>query len=189
MHISRNGNEVTGAMVIGEDSVGFEGSITADNCLRFSKGNMRLPERYAGGRKVRYRMDDMMFDVWNDRIKGWLNLYSLWQEEPERPMSFELLREGSDGSHNQQKSFMTITPNPFETQFNATFELQNESDVMVNIYNIYGMMAWQQQLGHFTKGVQTVTISPNVKPGKYVVTIKADRQMFHSIIIKGGAIQ
>lgn len=189
MNVSREGSDVFGAMVLGEDTVPFRAELTADSRLAFKKGTVTLPERYAPEGKVKYRLDNMVFDVWSDKISGSLGLYSLKLKEPERPMYFELLRSSAnstdvDGCNNR----VEISPNPFEYSFVASFCLQDEADVQVRVFNINGMMVWQKPLGRLNRGENYVTLSPDIKAGKYVLNIKAGEQVFHGIIIKEGGM-
>ena len=189
MTASRSGSEVLGTLVLGGDTVPFRGELSADGRLSFTKGTLMLAERYTPGGKVRYRMDNMVFDVWSDRISGRLGLYSLRQKEPERPMYFELLRSGGDNTvADSRYSRVAVSPNPFSHSFEASFELEHEVDVQVRMFNISGMMVWQESLGRLDGGEHTVTLSPSVKPGKYVLNIKAGDQVLHGIIIKEGGM-
>lgn len=189
MSANRNGSEVFGSMVVGADTVPFRAAITDNNKLTFQKGNLMLYERYEQGGKVKYRMDNMKFDLWDNKISGILNLYSLKLKEPERPMYFELHRNNVDGASQEDKySYISISPNPFELSFKAAFELQNDADIQARIFNIYGMMEWQKELGNFKKGKNEILLSPNIKPGKYILSIKAGKQTLRTIIIKEGGI-
>ena len=188
MSVDKKGNEVNGFMVVGVDTIPFHAKVTSDNRLKFEKGSVKLRERYSHSHKANYRMEDMVFDVWNDKICGRLNLYSLTQQEPERPMYFELSRnEVNSGTNVTLHDNITIAPNPFGTTFTATFELLSNANVQVLVFNTYGMMEWQKDLGHLEKGRQEIALSPNIRPGKYIMNIKAGKQNLHVIIIKGGA--
>lgn len=184
MTVNKNREKVTGFISLGTDTVSFVADITADDRVVFKDGNLNLYERYTNGGAVKYRMDNMLYDVWNDKICGKLELYSLKQKEPERPMYFELQRNGIQEMPQDKYSHIAITPNPFDNQFNASFELLNDADVQAWIFNAQGVMVWQQNLGHLEKGKQQVTILPSIKSGNYVINIKAGNQILHSLIIK-----
>lgn len=190
MNAKKNGNLVDGSMVIGVDTVPFQAEIKSDNRIMFNKGKVMLHERYSGESKVKYHIDDMIFDVWSNKLCGRLNLYSLKQKEPERPMYFELCRNGENNSTAENADDnVSVAPNPFETTFSAKFELQDAADVQVRIFNTYGIMEWQKDLGHMDKGRNEIMLSPNIKRGKYIMNIKAGVQNFHVIIIKGGVVK
>lgn len=92
MSVSRTGEEISGYLLLGTDSVPFKADITAEGSLKFKKSYVSLKERYTFNGKVQYRLDSADLDIWNDRIRGRLSLYSLSQREPERPMFMELYR-------------------------------------------------------------------------------------------------
>ena len=85
MSVSRTGEEISGYLLLGTDSVPFKADITAEGSLKFKKSYVSLKERYTFNGKVQYRLDSADLDIWNDRIRGRLFLYSLSQREPERP--------------------------------------------------------------------------------------------------------
>lgn len=189
MTANRNGSEVLGMLVIGEDTVPYRAELAADGKLSFKEGRLMLPERYTTDGKVKYRIDNMLLDVWSNKISGSLGLYSLKLKEPERPMYFELMRSGGNIVVDDDRYCrIVVSPNPFEYSLEASFELKNESDVQVRMFNISGLMVWNEALGNFAAGNHTVTLSPRVKPGKYVLNIKAGEQVLHEIIIKEGGL-
>ena len=97
MTVFKEKAEVHGYVILGTDTVSFMADVTDDNRLVFRKGDLKLRDRYTNSGVVKYRIDNMLYDVWDDKICGRLNLYSLKQKEPERPMYFELLRDGTHG--------------------------------------------------------------------------------------------
>lgn len=189
MTANKDGDKVNGLMVIGEDSVPFRAELAKDSMLVFKKGSIMLYDRYVPDGKVKYSLSSMAFDVWNDRMSGRLKLYSHRMKEPERPMYFELRRDGVNSIANGGScNDILVIPNPFETDFEVTFDLQHDTDVQVRLFSIYGMMVWNRSFGCLSKGENKIRITPNVKPGKYVLNIKAGEQVFHTIIIKKGGM-
>lgn len=187
MSVSKQGKEITGNLILGVDTIPFEATIINDKELKFKKGCLILNERYTVEGPVKYKIEKMLFDIWNDKIRGRLNLYSLKQKEPERPMYFELLRtntgnllQDADGKYNR----IHTTPNPFESDFKATFELLSETYTEIRIFNENGMLIWNQNLGLLGRGEHEIILSPNITLGTYVINIKAGTQNIHSIITK-----
>ena len=60
--------KANGVMVLSGDTIPFCSDVTADGRLVFSKGKLKLAERYTVNGKASYRMDNALLDVWNDRI-------------------------------------------------------------------------------------------------------------------------
>jgi hypothetical protein len=187
MTIHKDGPEVSGLLSLGADTVSFEAKLTTDNRLDFSKGGLSQKERYTTNGTVKYRIDNVLFDIWNSKISGRLNLYSLSQKEPERPMCFELVRNGQESLAQQcTASKVTVSPNPFGYSFSANFVLLESSPVKVRIFNVNGMMVWQKDYGHLGAGRQQLTVSPDIKPGRYVLNILAGKQILRFLIAKEG---
>ena len=100
MTVQKHGPAVTGQMVLGTDTVPFRANLTEDQRIDFTSGSLKMDERYTTSGAVKYRLINILYDVWNEKIRGRLNLYSLSQKEPERPMYFELMREGQQTFHS-----------------------------------------------------------------------------------------
>ncbi|WP_443703088.1 tetratricopeptide repeat protein, partial [Prevotella sp.] len=182
MSVSRTGEEISGYLILGTDSVPFKAEITTEGGLKFKKSYVSLNERYTFNGKVRYRLDSADLDIWDDRIRGRLSLYSLSQREPERPMYMELHRGSFEKTANDNASahgYIAITPNPFDTQFDAIFELRENAAVTARVFDKFGVMIWQQNLGTLEAGKHRVTLSPGIRPGYHVLNISAGKQVLH----------
>ena len=187
MSIARTGNEVYGYIILGTDSVPFKADITTEGNLRFKKSYVRLNERYTFNGKVKYKLDSASLDIWRDKIRGSLSLYSLSQKEPERPMYMELYRDGNfDKDKGDAYNYIGITPNPFDSQFDAIFELKESSAAIVRVFDKFGMLVWQQDLGTLEAGKHRITLCPDIRQGYHVLNISAFKQALRTIIVKKG---
>ena len=187
MKVHKEGPKISGLLSLGTDTVSFTAYLTTDNRLDFSKGSLRQKERYTAKGTVKYRLENLLFDIWDEKICGRLNLYSLSQKEPERPMYFELMRDGQEPLEQQNAaSNIIVSSNPFGYSFSAEFELLESSPVKVRIFNVNGMMVWQKDYGCLDEGKQQLTVAPDIKPGRYVLNIMAGKQILRSLIIKEG---
>lgn len=184
---SNDGSFATGTFVFDNDTVPFSSTLTSNGKMTFTEGKMEKEERYEGKAKVKYRIDNAIVDVWQNNVRGRLNLYSLKAQEPERPMYFELYHSKSIAQiSDTDMNSVTIYPNPFSTQFKTTFNINEPTNATVRIFNKYGMMVWQQSFGTLNAGNQEVNIRPNIPNGTYVMNIKAGKHKIRSIIIKNG---
>ena len=189
MSVSRTGEEISGYLLLGTDSVPFKADITAEGSLKFKKSYVSLKERYTFNGKVQYRLDSADLDIWNDRIRGRLSLYSLSQREPERPMFMELYRGAygkTDNDNTCANGYIAIAPNPFDSQFDAIFELREKATATARVFDKFGVLIWQQSLGTFEAGKHKVTLSPDIRPGYHVLNISAGKQVLRTIIVKKG---
>jgi len=183
--------DVSGTMILGNDTIPFDASLTDNGKLQFSDGRLLLNERYNKG-KVNYRMDNATLDLWQDKIRGRLNLYSLKLKEPERPMYMELYtgKDSETEKHADERfALISATPNPFDHEFDAAFELLEPCQPQVRIFDQSGRMVFSQNLAILQAGKQSVKISPAIKNGTYVLNIKAGRQVLRTIIVKKGGVQ
>ena len=189
MSVSRTGEEISGYLLLGTDSVPFKADITAEGSLKFKKSYVSLKERYTFNGKVQYRLDSADLDIWNDRIRGRLSLYSLSQREPERPMFMELYRGAygkTDNDNACADGYIAIAPNPFDSQFDAIFELRENATATARVFDKFGVLIWQQSLGTFEAGKHKVALSPDIRPGYHVLNISAGKQVLRTIIVKKG---
>ena len=189
MSVSRTGEEISGYLLLGTDSVPFKADITAEGSLKFKKSYVSLKERYTFNGKVQYKLDSADLDIWNDRIRGRLSLYSLSQREPERPMFMELYRGAygkTDNDNACANGYIAIAPNPFDSQFDAIFELRENATATARVFDKFGVLIWQQSLGTFEAGKHKVTLSPDIRPGYHVLNISAGKQVLRTIIVKKG---
>lgn len=189
MTMKRNGKEMSGLMVLGTDSIPFMADITKEGALKFKTGKVSLNERYTFNGKARYKLDRADLNIWQNQITGNLQLYSLSLREPERPMYMELLRDDTkqyDGKEETSRNTIAITPNPFNIQFDAVFDLSESSTATARIFDKYGIMVWQQSLGTLEAGKHTVSLVPNIKPGYHVLNISTGKAVYRAIIVKKG---
>ena len=190
------GDSLTGKLIFANDTVPFRAGITSEGRLSFTAGKVSLDERYTVGKKVSYTLNEAMLDIWKDNIKGRLSLYSLKEKEPERPMYMELqkrpspalpVREGDDADEDADRyTRIVAAPNPFSTDFSATFELAEACEAQVRIFNQFGVLVYGRALGMLEAGTHTETFSPNILDGTYVLNIKAGQQVLRTIIVKKG---
>ena len=187
IHIGRTGKELSGYIVLGADSIPFKADMNEDSSIKFKKSYVSLNERYTFNGKMKYKLDYANLDIWNNKIYGSLQLYSLSQREPERPMYMELYRMGNENDSPEKNNIngrITITPNPFDNQFDAIFELTENSTATARIFDKSGILVWQENLGSLEAGKHKVMICPNIKQGYHVLNISAGKQILRTIIVK-----
>ncbi len=185
MNTGRVGDDIDGFMVIGGDTASFRATLTDNFQLRFKSGNVSLDERYTEKRKVNFRIDNILFDAWKDKICGKLSLYNMREKEPERPMYFELGRTTAAGiARDRDYGPVTAKPLPFEKTVTASFELYADADVTVTLCKMYGTKVWEKKMGRMKKGRRKIKLSPAVKSGEYIMNIQAGTQFLHTIVIK-----
>jgi len=188
--INRDAEGLYGNLVLGMDTIPYKADITADGRMLFNNVNTSMNERYTPGRRTPYRLDNVQLDIWNESLRGDVALYNLKEKEPERPMYMELQRIGADAiSGSTLYSHVTASPNPFSTSFDAIFELSADAEAKVRVFNQLGVIVWSESLGILEEGKHSVSITPYVPDGTYVLNISAGRQVFRTIIVKKGGAE
>ena len=192
MSLERNGCEASGFLLLGNDSVPVTADIANDGSLKFKNSHVSMNERYSRDGRAKYRLDYADLDLWQDNIRGRLGLYSIEQREPERPMYMELNRMAADGTQmtpDGQYGYIMVTPNPFDAQFDALFELTAETDAVARIFDKFGVMVWHKDLGRLEQGRHRITLSSQLPQGHYVLNISAGKTILRTIIVKKGGVQ
>ncbi len=184
MNLTNNGRNADGYLKLGNDSVPFTATVTTEGSLKFNKSYAKMKERYTYTGKETYRLDKAQLDIWEKKICGSLSLYSVKHREPEKPMYMELNR--ADGSKEMAvvSERISVSPNPFSMEFHSIFRLANRSKAVVRIFDKYGIKVWQQNIGELPEGTNTLTFSPDIPAGYYVLNISAGGQTLRSIIVK-----
>ncbi len=187
--IMRDGDGVYGSLVLGADTIPYRASLTANGRMLFNNVNTSMNERYTSGRRTPYRLDNVQLDIWNESLRGDVSIYNMKEKEPERPMYMELQRLGGSSDQNTLYCHVTAAPNPFSVSFDAIFELQGDAEAKVRVFNQLGVMVWSENLGLLEDGKHSISITPNIPDGTYVLNIDAGRQVFRTIIVKKGGVK
>ena len=185
--ISMNGTdkEVTGKIHLNGQKVDFIAEIDNEGKLIFRDSEVLLDERYTGGDSgVKYNLQSAVLEKWSNRICGKLNLDSTLLNEPERPMYIEIMTDASAATEDNGNN-VYISPNPFVQDFTAYFELdENVPSVEVRIFNNDGTLAERQSFGSMLKGKNQLNITPQVRPGSYILNIQTEKKTLRTIIRK-----
>ena len=80
-------------------------------------------------------------------------------------------------------------PNPFSSQFDVMFELQNPCNAKLKLYDVYGKLAYTQDFGKLEADKHTKSVMPNILDGTYVLNVTAGDRVLRTIIVKKGGAQ
>lgn len=186
MSVQRNGIEASGYIYIEDYDIPFSAEILDNGTLKFKDSFAKLKERYTRKGKVKYKLNYAKLDIWRDGVNGELSLYSLNHKEPEKPMYIQLSRDNSSDRTVSELNRISVSPNPFVSVVEATIELEEECNVNIRIFDKYGMIVYQKNMGLMEKGKREIEISPNLRKGYYVLNITAGNQILRTIIINEG---
>jgi len=79
---------------------------------------------------------------------------------------------------------LTIYPMPFTDVFNIQCQLENESDIRVELYNTLGSLVYKTTSKNQSKGNHTLSIDTSLPQGTYTYKIDFDGKTFTGNIIK-----
>ena len=178
-----------GSLIINNDTINFEGGMAADGTLFFTKGSLKMNERYTGEfTPVNYSLEYIRLQRKHGNLAGRLSLYSEKLLEPERPMYIELMNQIGNQNQNEDTPLqgkIRINPNPFISNFTADFTLAHAcNSAVVRIFSQSGVKVYEKSIGHLEAGESTVSITPNIPKGIFVLNICAGNQILRTIIKK-----
>lgn len=187
--INAEGKELTGLWHEDNDTVCVKASLSDDGHLLFNKSSIKHHERYVEEGPVRYKFESADICANGNLITGRMRLYSMKEREPERPMYISLykdnLQEDADNAVTQEKSRIYANPNPFSDHVTIHFELTEDArQAQAHIYSQSGMNVQSFALGSLKAGKQSISLSPAIRDGVYVLSVSAGVQQFRTIIVK-----
>lgn len=184
-------NHVACQLNVNEQTISFIADVDSLGYISLSDSHINLKERYTGAVDgVDYLIKNIKLKISGNSIKGNISLYSLLLQEPERPISMLLYKNGFDKSvletsKNDNADKILVSPNPFDNQLTAHFELQERADnVVARLFNQVGMLVQVIKLGSLDEGKQNVVLYPHLNKGNYVLNIKAGKHIYRTIITK-----
>ena len=133
-----------------------------------------------------YSFEQADISFTDDYISGQLRLYSMAEKEPERPMYLCLRRCNYpfDDIRNDDNSRIWAYPNPFSSQLNVKFMLDESCpSAKVCIYTRSGVNVRSYGLGALDAGEHTYSLAPNLSDGIYVLHVVAGEHVYETIII------
>ena len=77
-----------------------------------------------------------------------------------------------------------VFPNPFTQQLNIVYELQNESKVIVEVYNLNGQLIESLVNQEQVEGKHQVQFETADASGIYLIKMVVDNNVYHQQIIK-----
>ncbi|MBA4410721.1 MAG: hypothetical protein C0397_15015 [Odoribacter sp.] len=79
---------------------------------------------------------------------------------------------------------MTVYPNPFKNEIKITYEINENTEVKLNIFNANGGLVFQKNLGVMPAGKYTENLQLNTSPGQYIVRLMTNTETYTQVIIK-----
>lgn len=206
--IKASENTITEFKLTLQDTTQSNLPVVVDNNLSFSNLSMNLERLYKdalGYDHLDYKINSM--NAVKKRALGIdylvlnLDTYVKKWKEPGPPMQFILQRTLSSESQNSEilseeiinalaedtDGFIKLYPNPFETNLLIEYELEETSNVTVEVYNYLDQTRTVLEAGELQIPEKyTYNLNGNnLKDGLYIVKVTANDQVHSKLIVKG----
>lgn len=186
MSVHRKDNELSGIIHIGGHDIPFKADVLDDGTIKFKEGVVSLNERYTTKGKVKYKLNYAKLDIWGDEIKGELALFCLNNKEPEKPMYIQLYRMSNSNRAISRANSISVEPHPSSSVVNVKLNLDETCNVSVRIFDKYGFLVYQREMGVVEKGEQEFSLKQRLKAGYYVLNVTAGNRILRTLINSGG---
>ena len=173
---------LSGLWIENGDTVQLSGCYN-DGVIVFDDTKQKRRDHYTP-RGMWYVFDTARVALTGNMLVGNIAMHSLKEREPERPIYFYTQRTTGDLATNENQIYSY--PNPFATQFNAHFELDNACEAYLGIYSVTGVNAYFSRLGTLQPGAHTIAVSPQIPDGTYLLKVFAGEKTLETVIIKKG---
>ncbi|WP_026714894.1 T9SS type A sorting domain-containing protein [Flavobacterium daejeonense] len=119
-------------------------------------------------------------------LAGNLQLWSVRQNEPEKPMYVSLVKKGKNTVAAPAvvvKDNLVVYPNPFANSFSFNLSLNEQSDVAITLHTLTGTVLYTEKLV-LPAGNHSHTITVNVPSGAYFLKVNYGKEHQSTIVIK-----
>ncbi len=171
---------------IANDTIATKAKLTNGGELLFNNEEVVRYDRYSASYTSRYKFDRAEICYIGNYITGQLRLYSLDEQEPEKPMYVCLLKngsaqEGSETINNRVYSY----PNPYTDVVTLKFELDAAvPSANICLYTQSGVCKQNYKVGALEAGEHSFNIYPDPSENSYIVHVIAGGNIYQTIIFK-----
>ena len=184
-----NGGWLHGYWCEGKDTVAFRASVSENGRIEFLSGMTRQTDRYMTKDSVLYRFESADVNVGENSVTGSIRLYSVSEQEPQRPMSICLQKDYSDGDIANEiakdDTRLYAWPNPFSGNVTLGFDLSESVESgSITLYSQSGMPVFAATLGALQPGKHSFTVAPSIPEGVYVLHVTAGTCHYRTVVVK-----
>lgn len=180
-------------------------AILEDNALYFDKLNMTFDMPYSENPNSNILVSQLLssqmeFKPINKKVYLTGSLQTFIDESKESgPPMYVILKQTDQGDDddltaeellalsNQREHFITLYPNPFVSDVLIEYELENDANVNVGVYDFLGnnVAVTLEQGALQTQGKHKYTFNgSNLNPGMYIVRVGVNNEIHSRILIK-----
>ena len=170
---------------IGNDTVQTKAKLSKNGELEFGKEEVRRYDRYSSSYSAVYRFEKAEISYIDNSLTGELRLYSIDEQEPEKPMYICLKKDGASEEHGEDDNKIYSYPNPYTDAVTLKFELATDvPSAKICLYSQSGVNKQNFSLGSLAAGEHSYTFVPNPYENSYIVHVVAGNGVYQTIIFK-----
>ncbi|MFM9826135.1 T9SS type A sorting domain-containing protein [Flavobacterium sp.] len=176
------------------DSIAFKATMKK-KFIEFDDAKIDRLNRYQEPKLETYQFNEAKLQVLatDDALylAGNLQLYNIKQHENEKPM-YVILEHKINPDENKPDpaatgivSHLVVYPNPVTTNsFKLSFELVEQTDIKIKIYDFTGFLVAKQQITTTSLGLQEQNIAFDAPTGNYILNLYYGNEVIKTILIK-----
>ncbi len=191
---------VTGLWKEEKDTVWIKATLK-DGVLSFQDTRQKRADRYSPGDPILYEFTEAIIEPVGSSLIGNIRMYSPRTMEPERPMYMNLQKvlpptaEKTKNKPGSSKSLplpgqdtekLRAYPNPFTGTIYVRFALEEAASVQLALYDHSGKNVYMSSKQALPAGEQTLSLTPKVPAGVYIVKVYAPNHTWQTIVVKKG---
>ncbi len=189
VNLKMDDGQLQGCWYKGQDTVAFRASVSENGHIEFLSGMMKQTDRYITKDSVLYKFENAEINIGENSLSGSVRLYSMSEQEPQRPMYICLQKGISDGEaasdEASSEARLYAWPNPFSRNVTLSFELSESVEKSsVALYSQSGASVFTASLGALQSGRHSFTMAPAVPDGVYVLHVTAGTHNYRTIVVK-----
>ena len=166
----------------------FEAILT-DSTLQFLNTEYRHTERYSRYFSKKWKFNNAVLEKTDtdsvSYLVGNIQQYDMKLKEPSKPLYISLQKSKVAGNAEQQnRDFFITYPNPFDSEINILFSLENEQNVTLSVYGINGVLLDSQSLGVLSEGKHNYLLTFSALQGQYLLVLQKGNKKISNLIIK-----
>ncbi|MDR0830503.1 MAG: T9SS type A sorting domain-containing protein [Prevotellaceae bacterium] len=168
-------------------AVDFEAILT-DSTLQFLNTDYIHTERYFRNTPKKWIFKNAILEKTEtdsvSYLAGNIQQYDTKQKEPSKPLYISVQKNKFENASQEKKDFLVTYPNPFESEVNILFTLENEQNVTLSVYLLNGVLFDSKNLGVLPAGKQNILLTLSAPKGEYLLVVQKGNKRVSSLIIK-----
>lgn len=184
---SQGDGTFTGTWTENNNVVNLKGKIT-DTEVLFDNTSYTKKDHYSAKKPTEFLFKNARLQTLNYQdtqyLAGNLQLWSVRQNEPEKPMYISLIKNKQNSTASLLKSeSLVVYPNPFNDSFSFNLNVKEKTTVDIALYSMAGTALYIEKLV-VPAGNHSHTIAVNVADGSYVLKVNYGNKSESTIVIK-----